>query len=149
MHYIKSLINAAFFNEKLQSEKVLFNKLSLFLAGGIITASFIMPLRGIGIELCLYKRLLGITCPGCGLSRSIINISHAQFGQAFLYHPFGFVVYPVLVFLTIFMFMPQKIKKLIIDFVRHRNKMISIMYLLIVYLFVLFGTGRAILFCLR
>ena len=149
MHYIKNLIKAAFFNEKLQSEKLLFNKLSLFLAGGIITASFIMPLRGIGIELCLYKRLLGIPCPGCGLSRSIINISHAQFAQAFLNHPFGFVIYPVILFLTIFILIPQKIKMLIIDFVRNKNKMISIVYLLTVYLFVAFGMGRAIFFCLR
>ncbi len=44
-------------------------------------------------EVCTSRILLGKDCPGCGLTRSFIAISHGQFGRAWKFNPGGTVVY--------------------------------------------------------
>ena len=49
-----------------------------------------------GISLpavCTSKRLLGIDCPGCGLTRSFICISHGNWQRAWYLNPASFFVY--------------------------------------------------------
>lgn len=48
-------------------------------------------------EVCTSQRLLGISCPGCGLTRSFISLADGDLGRAWQYNPagvllFGFVV---------------------------------------------------------
>ncbi len=57
---------------------------SVFLPG----ANYSLP------EICTAKRILGVPCPGCGLTRSFISISHGQFGRAWSYNPASFLLYP-------------------------------------------------------
>ena len=45
------------------------------------------------MEMCLMRRLTGIPCPGCGLSRAFCAISHGELGAAWTFNPFGFVFY--------------------------------------------------------
>ena len=56
---------------------------AVFLPG----ASYPMP------ELCTAKRVFGVPCPGCGLTRSFISISHGQFSRAWGFNPAGFLLY--------------------------------------------------------
>ena len=51
-------------------------------------ARFAMP------EVCTAKRVFGVPCPGCGLTRSFISISHGQFGRAWQFNPASFLLYP-------------------------------------------------------
>lgn len=44
-------------------------------------------------ESCTARLFLGIHCPGCGLTRALISISHGQFTDAWKFNPAGFVVY--------------------------------------------------------
>ncbi len=44
-------------------------------------------------ETCMSRRVWGIDCPGCGLTRSFISMSHGQFGRAFSFNPAGPIVY--------------------------------------------------------
>lgn len=39
--------------------------------------------------VCLLKSLSGLDCPGCGLTRSFIALSHGKVGQGFHYHWLG------------------------------------------------------------
>jgi len=60
--------------------------------------SFIVP--GLGKEvllppICMSRGLLGITCPGCGLTRSFVAAAHGEFLSAIQMNPMG----PVLFFL--------------------------------------------------
>ena len=57
---------------------------SVFLPG----ASVALP------EVCTAKRVFGVPCPGCGLTRSFISISHGQFGRAWGFNPASFLLYP-------------------------------------------------------
>ena len=38
---------------------------------------------------CIFKNLTGIPCPGCGLSRSIVEAAHGDLRQSFHYHNLG------------------------------------------------------------
>ncbi|MBI5363255.1 MAG: DUF2752 domain-containing protein [Planctomycetes bacterium] len=45
------------------------------------------------LPLCWLRRLTGVSCPGCGLTRSFCALSHADFGSAWSFHPFGIAFY--------------------------------------------------------
>lgn len=44
-------------------------------------------------ETCSTKRLLGFACPGCGMTRAFIAISHFEFARAWGFNRASFVVY--------------------------------------------------------
>ena len=44
-------------------------------------------------ETCTSRRLIGIDCPGCGMTRAFISISRGQFSRAWQFNPASFVVY--------------------------------------------------------
>ena len=44
-------------------------------------------------ETCTAKRLFGIDCPGCGMTRAFISISSGQFARAWSFNPASFIVY--------------------------------------------------------
>lgn len=47
---------------------------------------------------CMFYKLTGFYCPGCGTGRCIIALFHLQFYQAFRYNAIGFVLFPFLLF---------------------------------------------------
>jgi hypothetical protein len=49
-------------------------------------------------ELCSFRRMLGIDCAGCGLTRSFISIGHLRLIDAWNYHPAGPVLYALAAF---------------------------------------------------
>ena len=44
-------------------------------------------------DSCSSRRLLGVDCPGCGLTRAFICISHGQLGEAWRFNHASFVIY--------------------------------------------------------
>jgi hypothetical protein len=50
---------------------------------------------------CPIKYLSGISCPGCGMTRSVIAVLQLNFQHAFHYHPL-FVLTPVMLLLFLF-----------------------------------------------
>lgn len=47
---------------------------------------------------CLFKALLKIPCPGCGMTRAYLSLFRLELGQAFAWHPMFWSV-PLLVLL--------------------------------------------------
>ncbi len=45
--------------------------------------------------LCWSKELLGVSCPGCGLTRSFVHIAHGRFATAFLTHRLGPLLFAI------------------------------------------------------
>lgn len=76
----------------------------LVMAAAILLCSFVMTSEGRNIvrvpgvaghmpETCISRRLYGFDCPGCGLTRSFISMSHGEFQKAFSFNPAGPIVY--------------------------------------------------------
>ncbi|MCR1785424.1 DUF2752 domain-containing protein [Nocardioides carbamazepini] len=42
-----------------------------------------------GPVICPVRRLTGLPCPGCGLTRSWVYLAHGWWRESFLAHPFG------------------------------------------------------------
>ncbi len=62
--------------------------------GSVTTGLASIPLPG----LCTFKRMTGMDCPGCGLTRCFVSLSHGQFASAWNYNPAGYVIYIATVF---------------------------------------------------
>lgn len=40
-------------------------------------------------SLCLFYRMTGWPCPGCGLTRSCVCFAHGRWAESFVFHPLG------------------------------------------------------------
>lgn len=58
-------------------------KQKLILTGGLLLAIALMYVTGIG---CLFKRVTGIPCFGCGMTRAVTAALRLDFRMAFEYH---------------------------------------------------------------
>ncbi|HEY3020515.1 MAG TPA: DUF2752 domain-containing protein [Solirubrobacteraceae bacterium] len=54
-------------------------------AGGAVVA----PGRGPVGEMCWVHAWLGVSCPFCGMTRSLVELAHGRVAAAFAYHPAG------------------------------------------------------------
>lgn len=52
-----------------------------------------------GPSLCLIRRVFGVRCPGCGMTRAFSCIAHGKFKQAFQYNKLVVIVFPLLCYL--------------------------------------------------
>jgi hypothetical protein len=43
---------------------------------------------------CLFHRMTGLNCPGCGMTRAAYAVLHGNFGEAFRLNPMGMVLLP-------------------------------------------------------
>lgn len=85
-----------------------FHGVILAVSIGVLIASFILEVRDDAIAapldsmplpgLCTFKRMTGIDCPGCGLTRCFVSISHGELEQAFSYNAAGLLLYIAVVF---------------------------------------------------
>ncbi len=44
-----------------------------------------------GPVICPFRRLTGLPCPGCGLTRSWVYLAHGQWSDSLSAHPFGVI----------------------------------------------------------
>jgi hypothetical protein len=59
------------------------------IAAGVLLISVTVTYAGLSGPPCLWRTLLHIPCPGCGLTRSIKALWHGELIQSFRYHPLG------------------------------------------------------------
>ncbi|MBX3271212.1 MAG: DUF2752 domain-containing protein [Sandaracinaceae bacterium] len=119
----------------------LFSPWSTGLASVMLGASFLLPESGMGLPLCWIKALTGLPCPGCGLTRSITNISHLHFADAAGFHPFGFPLYALSLVLVVALVWPRARRTLVRSLVRH-DALARRAYWAFVGSFIVFGVGR-------
>lgn len=62
-----------------------------FIALAIVNLEFLdrMP------ELCFYRLLFGVRCPGCGMTHAFCAVLHGHFLQGFSFNPLVVVAFPV------------------------------------------------------
>lgn len=49
-------------------------------------------------ETCMSRKVLGISCPGCGLTRSFVAMARADLATAFRWNPMGPLLFIVVLF---------------------------------------------------
>ncbi|MBI3921066.1 MAG: DUF2752 domain-containing protein [Armatimonadetes bacterium] len=86
-----------------------------------LSLSLVLPPAGLPVNLCLFKWITGVPCPGCGLTRSVTCLSHGHFAAAFHFHPFGIVAYLVLAGLLFAPFAPAGIYSACASWFRSRK----------------------------
>jgi len=59
-------------------------------------AWFYYPYCQVGPTLCVWRKLLGIACPSCGLTRGVCFLVHGQFAEAVRFNPLSLVVSGIL-----------------------------------------------------
>ncbi len=58
----------------------------------------IVPVLGVPLpEACAFKQVMGVGCPGCGLTRCFISLTHGDFASAWAFNPGGFLFFLVVV----------------------------------------------------
>jgi Protein of unknown function (DUF2752) len=50
-----------------------------------------------GPQLCPFKLILGLPCPGCGMTRSVVTLLHGDLAASLYFHPLGL---PLVLFLA-------------------------------------------------
>jgi len=59
-------------------------------------------LSGLQLPQCIFMRLTGLPCLGCGGTRCARNLVHLDFGQAFLFHPGFFLLVTLAALWTVY-----------------------------------------------
>lgn len=68
--------------------------LALMALIGIFTLSILVNVETLSrIPLCFFKHLTELDCPGCGLTRSFISLSHGHFLEAIRFNALGPLIY--------------------------------------------------------
>lgn len=67
-----------------------------------VTVSMVWTTHGVehGPELCPFRAMTGLPCPGCGLTRSWVFLGHGDVGAAVGFNAFGPVLFVVMVVAT-------------------------------------------------
>ena len=117
----------------------------LFLILGVFVLSFLLPVHGVAFPICPFRWITGIPCFGCGLTRSVCSLSQGHVWTSLEYHPFGLVVYIVLVGLLLYVVFPS-IRRRIDSFIQQKTAVVSALKWSIIGLFMLFGALRTYCF---
>jgi hypothetical protein len=86
-----------------------FHCLLLALCAGVLLAAALLSVRGTssvvlpGINLplpalCMSRRVLGIDCPGCGMTRCFIALAHGDVAAAWSFNPAGLLLFAMMAF---------------------------------------------------
>lgn len=69
----------------------------VLLGAAVLLALAIIPTEMLvrGPSLCVWKNLLGIQCPTCGMTRAFSSILHGRFIQAIQFNKLVVVVFPM------------------------------------------------------
>ena len=72
---------------------------TVILAAGALYTLMIFR-TGFGFP-CLFNRVTGLLCPGCGTSRMALSVMRLDFASAFRYNPAAFVTIPAWVVISL------------------------------------------------
>jgi F0F1-type ATP synthase membrane subunit a len=141
-------VKTQFLALKLNAADALFHPITRALSVVAMVVSFVFPVNGLGIDLCVFHATTGWPCPGCGLTRGISAFSQLQIHRALELHPFVLVLWPTFAFLAVVSLFPKAWRQRIETQVRE-SKTVSVIFNLTLGAFVAFGVLRLLFYALR
>lgn len=108
----------------------------------VLAVSPLIPPDGLGFDLCLFKNLTGLPCPGCGLTRSFACLAHLELTKAFRYHPFGPLFFVGAVLMASLLVMGPRRRERIHGWLLRHDAIARPLYLAVVYAFIAYGMIR-------
>ena len=125
---------------------LLFSDRHLRLCAVVTLIVALMPPDGLpGLDLCAARRMTGLPCPGCGITRSGSNLLRGDFARAVNYHPFGPVLLLPMFLLGLLALAPRSWRDRARDGLLRWAVPLRRFYLAVLVLFVVFGIVRT--FC--
>jgi len=87
----------------------LYHAVLLALCSGVLLMALLLSIRGqtqvvlpgVNVplpELCMSRRMFGLSCPGCGLTRCFISLARGDVASAWSYNPAGLLLFAVIAF---------------------------------------------------
>ncbi len=125
--------------------RLLFNPASAWGAPALLLLAALLPPAGLGIPVCLFRALSGLPCPGCGLTRALVALLHGDLAAAFVYHPYSFVLLPLLGIMSLHALLPAAAQFRLAEGFRRRERSLSLAYQGVLYSFLGFGILRLFL----
>jgi len=70
----------------------------------LVILLYLIPLEGNKVleNLCIFKNIFGIECPGCGMTRAFLSILHFEFDKAIAYNWKCVFVFPLTVIIYLY-----------------------------------------------
>jgi hypothetical protein len=109
---------------------------------GLLLAA-ITPPHGTGTTVCWFKLCTGISCIGCGLTRSLSCGLRGMFAESLGYHPFGLFILALFLFTAATSVLPLA-RRRVAAFMEARPVLFNSLYLAFILAFVGFGCIRAL-----
>ena len=107
----------------------------------IIFISYFIINKYTGIYIpCIFKKITGLKCPGCGITHCLFSLVRLQIKKAFYYNPLVFILLPFIILYFIYesyLYIYNKKDKIII-------KIPMIFYILLLATTIIFGILRNI-----
>ena len=72
----------------------------------VLVASFVLAPGPTGVDLCPLHRATGLPCPGCGVTRGLMYVSHGEWAEALGANPWVLVLWPVLLAMALSLVLP-------------------------------------------
>ncbi len=91
------------FNVVAEHVGVMIPCLAIIAASFLFAPSDLEQRRGVArlMPQCMFKKMTGMPCPSCGMSRAFCSISRRRIADAFGYNPLSVLLYPIIVAGTI------------------------------------------------
>lgn len=78
-------------------KKRIFNIILLLISCFLLFVGYFYLNKEYGFDIpCIFHKLTGYYCPGCGITRCLFSILKLDFYQAFMYNQFVFILLPFL-----------------------------------------------------
>ena len=78
----------------------------IFLIGlaviAVITAVSAKSPDEVSLLPCIFHEVTDVPCPGCGMTRACLSITHGNFTDAWNYHPFSFLIVGLAIGIALF-----------------------------------------------
>ena len=127
----------------------LFSRKASYGALGLLCVAGALPSDGAGVQVCLFRYVTGLPCPGCGLTRSFSSILHLHFVRAYDYHPFGYILLPLFILAAALLFVPAQWRERWEVAVRAHTVLVRRAYLATIYGFMSFGALRIAVYAIQ